>query len=431
MLENNMRSRTYYGEYSLEHWVKLMSTKNIGLPQYQRSFVWNERDVTRLLSSMKDGQFVQPVTIALNCDSDDSEYKNLILDGQQRLSAILLAYYKVFPVLSPVSNDDFAHEEEQEDDAGDVPIKQFNWTFADLVAFVAETTDIQNCKEACLLSGKYKDFSCNLNRNFFKKTYLGFSYIVPSERSRDVIQQGFTKLFRNINYFGKNLSSVESRRSLYYTQKELLNYFEGLDEAGNDVLCHIGIYEQMQSRKIDFLRYISILSEYFSLKNNDGDFEVKNILKGYSPYSSRETYYADYVSYILGLDEEVDDKKFKKFDFKSVFPNNTRIERYALLKDCISQLKPKMKLRKDGSFSSWIDADYWLFGLVYHIVFMGKRLKADTDPLGKMLDAEIQRVKKKTDDESKESAYAKSPNRLTYLRNRISSSIKIYANYVQ
>lgn len=402
-----------------------MLKKNIGLPQYQRSFVWGERDVKRLISSMKDGQFVQPVTIALNRDSDDSGYKNLILDGQQRLSAVLLAFLRLFPKCSQSIGDDYAHEEDQEDEQGTVIAKNFTWTFSELIAQIGNCANLRDVASDCVASGNYREFDCAVDDDFFKNTYLGFSYIVPSDESKDIIHQGFTKLFRNINYFGSSLSCIESRRSLYYTQKKLLNFFEGLDKDGSDILCEIRIYEQMQPRKIDFLRYISILSEFYSLRNvnDDNDYEEKTIMKGYSSYSSRETYYADYVSFVLGLDEEVDDKKFEKFKFKSTFPETRRIERYACLKESISKLKPMMKLRKDGAFASWVDADYWLFGLVYHIVFMGKKLKNDISDLGDAIDNEVKNVRQNK-------LYAKSPNRLIHLRKRISESIKLIANYV-
>ena len=90
-----MKSKIYYGEYSLMHWIKLMLSKNIELPEYQRHFVWQERDVKRLIQSLLEGQFVQPVTIAL-FDEGGSK-RNLILDGQQRLTSILLAYLGYFP----------------------------------------------------------------------------------------------------------------------------------------------------------------------------------------------------------------------------------------------------------------------------------------------------------------------------------------------
>ena len=71
-----METRVYYGEYTLRHWLSLMLTKNIDLPDYQRSFVWGEGDVKRMIESLKAGQFVPPVTIAHYDDEDGS--KNLI-----------------------------------------------------------------------------------------------------------------------------------------------------------------------------------------------------------------------------------------------------------------------------------------------------------------------------------------------------------------
>lgn len=47
--EQYMKTRVYYGEYTLRHWLNLMLTRNIDLPEYLRSFVWEEEDVKRLL----------------------------------------------------------------------------------------------------------------------------------------------------------------------------------------------------------------------------------------------------------------------------------------------------------------------------------------------------------------------------------------------
>ena len=43
-----MENKVYYGEYTLKHWINLMLSGNIVLPEYQRHFVWRERDVKRL-----------------------------------------------------------------------------------------------------------------------------------------------------------------------------------------------------------------------------------------------------------------------------------------------------------------------------------------------------------------------------------------------
>lgn len=116
-----MKNKVYYGEYTLKHWVRLMLRKDIVLPEYQRHFVWSERDLKRLITSFKEGQFVQPVTIALY--DDTNEKVNLILDGQQRLTSILLAYLGYFPDkkkfeegldMSITNEDDSASDEQNE-----------------------------------------------------------------------------------------------------------------------------------------------------------------------------------------------------------------------------------------------------------------------------------------------------------------------------
>ena len=58
-----MENRVYYGEYSLKHWIDLILKKNIILPDYQRYFVWKEKDVKTLIETLKKKEFVPPVTM--------------------------------------------------------------------------------------------------------------------------------------------------------------------------------------------------------------------------------------------------------------------------------------------------------------------------------------------------------------------------------
>lgn len=96
MKKDFFKAKVYYGEYTLRHWLDLMLSGNITLPEYQRHFVWEEPDVIRLMESLKAGQFIMPVTIAHYNDNDSKI--NLILDGQQRLTSILLAYLGFMPI---------------------------------------------------------------------------------------------------------------------------------------------------------------------------------------------------------------------------------------------------------------------------------------------------------------------------------------------
>ena len=81
-----MGNKVYYGEYSLKHWINLMLTKNIILPDYQRLFVWTEEKVEKLIQTFQEKEFVPPVTIgAFKVNGTNN---NLIIDGQQRLTSI-------------------------------------------------------------------------------------------------------------------------------------------------------------------------------------------------------------------------------------------------------------------------------------------------------------------------------------------------------
>lgn len=123
----------------------MLLSRNIILPDYQRSFVWDERDVVRLLQSIEEGQFVQPVTIALYKVVDGMPGQNLIIDGQQRLSSILLAYLGYMPdknkFESPealASDEDDAADETLDTATSRGPIK---WRFSELLVYGGDKTE--------------------------------------------------------------------------------------------------------------------------------------------------------------------------------------------------------------------------------------------------------------------------------------------------
>ena len=401
----------------------MLLSKNIILPEYQRSFVWDEKDVVRLLKSIEEGQFVQPVTIALYKVEEGMPGQNLIIDGQQRLSSILLAYLGYMPDKNKferpetlANDEDDAADEEPDDTTFKGPIK---WRFSELLVDIGDNTELA-IRKRLTKDGRYTPLDIELPEHFFDKTFLGYSYIVPSTYNANEIQRGFSQLFRDINYFGKKLSALESRRSLYYLNADLLPYLEGQTTGKQDVLCNIGLMEKMQSIKIDFVRYLSILSQYTITMNHN------KVLVGYSASSSRESFYADYVSYLLGLEQEYRENKFDGFNFNTTFPNQCWIERYGRLREAVERLRPLLGLSEKGknAFASWIDADYWLFGLIYYIVFEGKTLKNDLTGIERRIPSEI-RARKNSN------YYAKAPNRLGNLRERLGRSIEMIGRYVQ
>lgn len=424
-----MKNKVYYGEYTLKHWIRLMLREEIVLPEYQRHFVWSERDLKRLITSFKEGQFVQPVTIALY--DDTNEKTNLILDGQQRLTSILLAYLGYFPDKKKFENgsdmtmtneDDSASDEQHEN-------KSILWQYTQMLSYGKNREIIQRQlgkdKEYKKLDSSILEM---IDDDFFENSYLGFSYVVPESRESNEIQKNFSQLFRNINYFGKKLGALESRRSLYYQNSELTSYFEGKCSDGTDVIPDIFILDDWKPCKIDFVRYLSILSQFKCSVRDD----AKDVMVGYSAYSSRESYYADYVAYILGLEQEERTNKFDKFNFVDTFPEGCWKERFERLRQTLVDLKSQMNLNDRGAFGTLFEADYWLFGCIYFILFEGKSIdihkeimdkNGNAQTLSKDISNEVSRLKK-------DERYKKNANRLGNVRLRIIGSYEIFMKYV-
>ena len=432
-----LNNKVYYGEYSLKHWIDLMLTRNIELPEYQRHFVWQERDIKRLIKSLKEKQFVQPVTIALY--NIEGQKKNLILDGQQRLTSILLAYIGYIPdrkkFMEGDSDTNLLAEEDDSalDDTEENLPKRHSilWKFNELLNDKNSKEDIikriRDDERYTQLTGH--EFT-DLTDEFFENTFMGFSYIIPESTVQTEIQNVFSKLFRNINYFGKKLNVMESRKSLYFQNMDLVRYFEGKTEDDKDVLCGVKIIENLQPYKIDFVRYLSILSQYWA---NDSD--ENKVLVGYSAFSSRESFYADYVSYVLGQgvdEQESRPEKFSNFIFGEVFPDNCWHNRFNNLRHTFERIKTNMGLNTRNSFNTWVDADYWLFGLIYYIVFKGKSINETLIIKDGGREITLQNeISTKIEEKKNGGTYMKNTNRLVNLRGRLKESCEIYSKYVQ
>lgn len=158
------------------------------------------------------------------------------------------------------------------------------------------------------------------------------------------------------------------------------------------------------------MRYLSILTQK-SLK--------KEPLKGYQKEESREDFYEDYIAYIQGLDQKDRKDKFDEFKEEDLYKKGLWKDRYRNLHQHVIKLRDRM-----GQFSSVIDADYWLFGLIHSVLFEGKPLRDGCeDDLKRKIQNKIFSAK-----DSRE--HKKDPNRLKFVRQRLNESIEIYREYV-
>ena len=165
-----MENKVYYGEYTLYHWIEMMLNRDIELPEYQRRYVWSEYDVERLVKSLHAGQFVPPITIAQYSDGKDA--KNLILDGQQRLTSLLLAYIGYFPVPKKngdgkksgddekYASEDDSKEDDNKNESGENLTGGISWQYTELLKYGKTKAEIVSEIVSKIQEGKCDGYKC-------------------------------------------------------------------------------------------------------------------------------------------------------------------------------------------------------------------------------------------------------------------------------
>ena len=387
-----MKNRVHYGEFTLDYWLEQLISGGIVLPEYQRSFVWSKEQVKNLINSISKDEFVPPITIGKLMD------KNIIIDGQQRLTSIALACLNVMPnerkykknVTVEGDNEDDELEEEH----------YYEWTINTLKKL---GSNIKEIKKNLINNDDYEALGISwVNEDFLKKHYLGFSYIIPNTNTQVTDKHKFfSTIFRNVNIGGTNLLKTESRKSLYYLNEKYVPLFDP-EFAKTVTVRQFGA----ASQPMDFLRLLALVLDYS--KENDSS----KVMKGYKTKS--EIYYEKFISDIVNPKST-----------SGIFKNINDIIPLKDIKEKINGLKDEWgKLTMPKTLTSIIDVDIYMFGLIYWVLVENKKLKDDKiEELKEELRAEIRKLK--TD-----SSHTKSPATLKYLRERITKSINIFKDYL-
>lgn len=385
-----MKNRVHYGEFTLDYWLEQLISGGIVLPEYQRSFVWTKEQIINFIKSIGKDEFIPPVTIGKLND------KNIIIDGQQRLTSIALAYLNVLPserkykktVKVEVDNEDDELEEEH----------YFEWTINTLKELGPNINEVKN---ALAGNENYETLGTHwVNDEFLKKHYLGFSYIIPhSDTTEDDQHRFFSTIFRNVNIGGTNLLKTESRKSLYYLNKAYVPLFSP-EFAKSVFVKQFGA----DSQPIDFLRLLALVFDYS--KNNDSS----KVMKGYKTKS--EIYYEIFISDTVNPNSA-----------SGMFKKITDVIPTADIEAKMNALKEEwIKLSMPHELSSIIDVDMYMLGLIYWVLIKQRQLD----------DAKIENLKINLIDKirqfKRDSSHTKSPASLKYLRERITASINAYEN---
>jgi len=387
-----MEHKIFYGEYSLGHWIDLMLKGRIVIPEFQRAFVWKEEDVKKLIKSFEDNSFVPPVMVGAYKENENEE--DYIIDGQQRLSSILLAWLNVFPTKKNQSNKNYANSNDDgDDDDDDDDNLSIDWNLNEIqdAVKIHKTTDREILVKN--LEG-YDRLDLSLNDNFLEYR-LGFSYIKPGEKENHDNQKKFyAKLFKNINTTGIKLLDMEARNALYWFGGSKLKEFFDPGFTKNITI---------NNKRLDFARILALLSECKKHENDFGKIIFHNIAKRYSG-KKIEQYIIMYIESVISENKE-------RFDISTFSSNNMK-----KIEECINHIGKK-------EYNSIIEADYELFGLIYFTLFKGKNIDVSKKDELKI------KIKEKID--KREWYEKKTPSALKYIRGRLEDSIAIYSNFIK
>lgn len=415
-------NKVFYGEYPLSHWVSLIIKRKIELPEYQRVFVWKQDDIGKMLDSLKDDKFIPPVTIGFYKDFLSGE-KDLILDGQQRLTSILLLALGIYPPKDDQKNlQEFynqsilANSNDDEIDLDDFVEEFTDWRFDKLLEY---GSSLETIRKAALRNG-YIDLKEQYSEvdELLDERHIGFSYIVPEigqdefSTDQDRIQTAYyASVFRSINSNGINLLGQESRAALYFLDRSKTDFFKP-NFSKNIYVQSPGKNHHEQS--IDFLRYLALISEYSTSKSFEANFVARGALrKGF------ESYYSDFIEAIIAQDNS---SRF--YTFEPMFNENIWTERLEAFFQILSLLKP------DLTFESIIDSDIYVFGLLYYTLVQGVTFEKliDNSEIREGFMLEIENL---TNNLKNNPDYGylhkKNPNALKYIRMRLEKSTETFS----
>jgi hypothetical protein len=385
-------NKVYYGEYSLQRWIDLILSGGIVLPPYQRYFVWQEEQAIRLIKSIKNYNYLPAVTIGIGKNPGSGKKENMILDGQQRLTSILLACIGKFPKRkNPVNKKRYADENDRPaDEVNDDLLSE--WTFKDIVALGSDPISIRD-KINTDFPNSYSDFTIEgvkITKDFLSKHFIHFAYLVPDASSSELVKSKyFANVFHSINREGTKLTPIESRAALYYQGG---NYQQELEPGFSKEITANG-------SQMDFVRYLAFLSNYNKVGRKD-------TAKGYSGVSTREAFYEEFVLYYVL--NEAEDNKFELN--RAQYSANL-----AKLEHALEELGLKSR-----QCSSIIEMDYYFAGLIYYQLIKGVDYDLTKwEETKDMLDKLVTTVS---------ASHKNYPGMLQYVQKRIDESVALYAD---
>ena len=376
----------YMGAYSMKDWIDKILNKEILLPPYQRSFVWDyENKGKNFIDSLKREFYIPPVTLG------EYDGKTYLIDGQQRLTTLLCIKYKIWP------QDNKSNKTNEEDET---PKLFSEFTFNDIQEAYSENKSLW--KEHLLAKNVIDSKDGSIESISEDETFIPYCHIMWTEenKKKEFQQEFYSETFNRINMGGEALTSKEVRQALYWIHED-----KNLSETVFNRNFENSI--QINYTPLDYISYLSILFA-----------KEENRLKGYS--RSNDPRFSQYISdYILFLTKTSADFKILK-----IWDDTYRSK---ITKDNYDKFQAQFTLLQKTNFDNITQADYYFFGLIYYI-YNGYQIKPDIVPstICEKLDSYSQNMNK-----SEDGNYQKRANKLVRVRSRVLDSIEQWREFVE
>lgn len=395
---------TYMGSYSLNTWIKKILKGNIIIPDFQRNFAWDEEQIKNLASSINNGFFIPPIILG------KMEDKIYLLDGQQRLTSLLLIYLKRS---KPEDNFNFSSfvkkiENEEEIKISDLDKLRSAWDSKWPSATKKEERDL--------------DLSPSSTDSLLYHSFIPYC-LICSEGEKQ--KNFFAQLFCDINFLQRSLSNQDLFRAiakLNHFNRDILNFdlfieFEGImnGNKGGDDEKQERTFLSPYGKEKDFIEHLALLVEYETNQDNS-DFYPRRTEKK----TQQEMLYVK--NFLLSFNDnegsEIPIKWSKKILENFILDEEKERRFKESMKIFFNFIDSKNKERKEMSGDKRRNIayqDFYIFGFLYFVYFS----KEDVKSLTFYLDKIDQSAEKYKEEMLKEKRYKNSPNKAEFLRKRL------------
>jgi len=266
--------------------ISRMEAGHYFIPEYQRNYVWKEKQVIALIISL-----LRDIPIPrLYMYSNPKDGKYTIIDGQQRITSLFFFLKGVFPSSKT---------------------KRHYYNFKKISQLVDKHQQANSKKEQRQIRKdlreqfglKFKEFNYKKDNGENKKfTYESFEepqklmfnnksldFSIVSVKNDDDFYSVYTDIFRLLNSAGEPLSSQEIRNGIYYGSilYKQINMFN----EENQAWLKIKKNENNRHGNVEFLLRLLALNKYIEIKSkeelidyvinefDEKDFDSKNLAK--------------------------------------------------------------------------------------------------------------------------------------------------------